>query len=431
MASDYQCPGEDHPISESVHLGRLASFYPACRDCPHREVTRSLGKRAVKQIERARHFAPQPPICDSDGIHGGDCQQLTLQLARQLAAAFGVGLRQHTRHHPQVVIAGDGRPLLAEFVAAVAGGLRWAGCQVIETGAATAALLTMALAKSGADGALLVGNPGSSVRTIGLKFWGPFGLPLPADQIIAIERLVKRGVDRPSRRWGTATRLSAEADYLAGLQDYFHALRPLKWVLDTGSGVVEDYARRLGQSVACELVLGRDLPAQRVVRGKRPVGPLAIETGPRERLRLLQKQVPAAKAHFGIWIDGDGEACALVDERGQEISAERLLLLLARHLVASRREVAVVVEQETSTSTRARLAELGATIHVSSAERAEMAGAVQTTGAVVGGGPSGRVWFATPLPCPDGLRTVALLLTVLIQSDWSTSEALEMIIAKC
>jgi phosphomannomutase len=430
MANDYQCPGEDHPISESVHLGRLASFYPACHDCPHRDATRSLGKRTVKQIERARHFAPQPPICDSSGIHGSDRRQLTPQLARQLAAAFGAELRQHTRHHPQVVIAGDGRPLLAEFVAAAAGGLRWAGCQVVETGAATAALLTMALAKSGAEGALLLGNPGSSVRTIGLKFWGPYGLPLPADQIAALRQLVQRGVDRPTRRWGTATRLSAEADYLAGLQDYFHALRPLKWVLDTGSVVVEDYARRLGQSVACELVFGRDLPAQRVVRGKRPVGPLAVETGPRERLRLLQKQVPAAKAHFGIWIDGDGEACALVDERGQEVPAEQLLLLLARHLMASRPGAAVVVEQEASAATRVRLVELGATLHESSSERAEMAAAVQTTGAVVGGGPSGRVWFSTPLPCPDGLRTVALLLTVLSQSDWSTSEALEMLIAK-
>jgi phosphomannomutase len=94
--------------------------------------------------------------------------------------------------------------------------------------------------------------------------------------------------------------------------------------------------------------------------------------------------------------------------------------------VAPHREVAVVVEQETSRATRERLAELGATIHVSPSDRAEMAAAVQTTGAVIGGGPSGRPWFPTPLPCPDGLRTVALLLTVLSQSDWSTSEATEM-----
>src|ERR1700676_5591271 len=117
MASDYQCPGEDYPISESVHLGRLASYYPACRDCPHRHETRSLGMRTVKRIERARHFAPQPPVCDSSGIHGSDRQQFTPELVRQLAAAFGVELRQQTDHAPQVVVASDGRPLLAEFVA--------------------------------------------------------------------------------------------------------------------------------------------------------------------------------------------------------------------------------------------------------------------------------------------------------------------------
>jgi phosphoglucosamine mutase len=194
--------------------------------------------------------------------------------------------------------------------------------------------------------------------------------------------------------------------------------------------VVEDFALRLGRSVACEVQLARDLPVPHVVRGKRPAGAPAIESGPRERVRWLQKQVPAAGAHFGIWIDGDGEACALVNERGQEVSAETLLLLIARHLIPAGREVSVVIEQETSPATRARLADLGATVHVSTSDRAEIAAAVQTTGAAFGGGPSGRVWFPTPLPCPDSLRTVALLLTVLSQSDWSASEATEMLIAK-
>jgi phosphomannomutase len=77
------------------------------------------------------------------------------------------------------------------------------------------------------------------------------------------------------------------------------------------------------------------------------------------------------------------------------------------------------------------LVEVGAQLHVSTPQRAEMAAALQATGAIVGGGPSGRLWFSTPLPCPDGLRAVALLLTVLSQSDWSTSEAVETLVAKC
>ena len=235
MASEFQCPGEEQPISESVHLGRLTSFYPACRDCPHRHATDPLGKRTVKQIERARHFAPQPPVCDSAGIHGSDRQQFTPQFARQLAAAFGVGLRQHTRHHPQVVIAGDGRPLLAEFVAAAAAGLRWAGCQVFETGAATAPLLTMASGQIGRRRGLAAGQSGGERSHHRLEVLGA---------------LRPAAAGRSDRRTGTAraTRCrSAHAALGRGLATVgrngipgriarlLSRFASAKWVLDTGS----------------------------------------------------------------------------------------------------------------------------------------------------------------------------------------------------
>ena len=36
VAEPYVCPGEERPISRSVHLARLAAFDPACRMCSRR-----------------------------------------------------------------------------------------------------------------------------------------------------------------------------------------------------------------------------------------------------------------------------------------------------------------------------------------------------------------------------------------------------------
>src|SRR5690242_5709376 len=48
--AEYQCPGEAHPISRTVHLGRLASFYHACRSCVHRNDTLGLNRRQVRRV---------------------------------------------------------------------------------------------------------------------------------------------------------------------------------------------------------------------------------------------------------------------------------------------------------------------------------------------------------------------------------------------
>ena len=49
---------------------------------------------------------------------------------------------------------------------------------------------------------------------------------------------------------------------------------------------------------------------------------------------------------------------------------------------------------------------------------------MRSSGAVVGGGPSGRFWYASSPPAPDALLTLSLLLAILSQSDRGISEVL-------
>ena len=56
----YRCPGQQHPISRAVHLGRLAAFYPACRQCSHRDDTGTLSPRQVEQLQEVRSTTRAP-----------------------------------------------------------------------------------------------------------------------------------------------------------------------------------------------------------------------------------------------------------------------------------------------------------------------------------------------------------------------------------
>ena len=406
----YRCPNETYTISHAIHLGRLASFYPNCRQCPHGDETGTLSKNIVKMLAETRRRTPSASLFTDEGLAGVYLNELSPALARQVAAAFGVYLaRQSTAPLGDVALAGDGRALTPELMAAASDGLRWAGLNVVDLGAATSASFTLALDHLDAAGGLFIGNARGEASTVGLKFWGAAGRPISAgSELQAIQALCEQGVDRPTRSSGGLSRFQAEGLYLSGLADHFHALRPLRLVLDTGCRTLVGYFRRLAASVACELVLCRE-----------------AAVGPAGGVMSLSERVITERAHFGIAIDGDGEACRFVDERGDQVAAEAMLVALAGFLLDRQPGATIVVEQETNSATIEQLTAAGAKVVSSAASRAAMDAAMRQHQAICGGGVSGCFWFGNQPPTPDALKTLSLVLTILSQSDRPFSRVLK------
>jgi len=493
--AEYRCPGEAYPISPAVHLGRLARFYPGCRQCPHRDDTGMLSARQVKQLLETRPRGLPRPLFDDEGAGGVYLNDLTPGIARDMAAALGVALQrrdglgatagllssvggtvgqaghrpkvgrgtaqsefdgspalkgtvpfslrenrdspQENRDSPQenrdsppaepvVVMAGDGRPMSCELVAAVGEGLRWAGCRVVDIGPATAACLTFAIDHLAASGGILVGNPGEKPQTVGLKFWAG-RQPLSAGGTLdALQQMYQAGVDRPTRRYGPLRRFQAELPYLAGLAGYYHALRPLRFVLESSCGPLVEYLKKLTGSVACRIIECRSANAPG---------------------RISERTV-AEGAHFGVAVGSDGETCRLYDEQGRRVPAERMLLLVAGHLLGdcpyfrfgdcpdfraakmglspSPTQRTVVLEEGTTAEVADTIRAASGRVVLSGARRAEMAAAMRAPGGLLGGGPSGRLWYDSDgVPLPDALRTLTLLLVLLSQSDRPLSEVLD------
>ena len=442
QTAQYRCPDEERPIGRAVHLGRLAAFYPACRQCPHREDTGTLSPRQVAQLAEIGGQGRPPSIFSDEGAGGVYLNDLTPAAARDIAAAFGVLLRGEGRgekgegragkgerrreseepsvhhssfiiHHssnpqspipnPSVVLAWDGRALTAELVAAAGEGLRFSGCDVIDVGPATAACLALAIDHFRACGGILVGNPGQEPHRVGMKFWTAGPRPLSAGgSLEPLVELVKAGVSRPARHFGVIRRLQADGPYLARMAQYYHAIRPLRVVVDSASKPLVGYLERLAATVACEIIPSRSVRHD------------------------LPGQVRANAAHFAVCIDGDGETCGVLDERGHEIPAERLLLLLARNVGGDSSRRSVVLETGSSRTLIERLEGLGMRVAMSSPRRADLSAAMSENGALLGGGPSGRFWFNDAgFPSPDALMTVTRLLVLLSRSDEPLSAVLD------
>jgi len=278
----------------------------------------------------------------------------------------------------EIVLAGDGRPIAAELVAAVAEGLRWSGCDVVDIGPATAACMAFTMHHLQADGGVLVANPGLAPHEVGLQFWTAGPRPLSAGGgLESVAQLAETDPGRPTRRCGRMRRFQADEPYLAALSDHYHALRPLRVVVDSASKPLLHYLQRLCATVACEII------------------PL------RAARRDLPDQIRAEEAHFAVQIDGDGETCRVFDEQGREAPPERLLLLLAA---------------EESTPVQV----------VTGPRRADVSRIMREHGAMLGFGPGARYWHSMAgVPLPDALMTVTWLLELLSRGDEPFSGVLD------
>ncbi len=441
--TEYRCPGEKHPISRAVHLGRLAAFYPACRTCPHREDTETLSQRQIDQLQEVQAARQPLPLFHNEGAGGVYRNDLTPAAARNLAAAFGAALKgraggaeggistvghqefnqsappssliHHPSPNPLVLLGGDGRSITAELSAAACEGLCLSGCDAADIGPATAACLGFAMHRFHAAGGLLVGNSGRQPQRVDIQFWAAAPqpsplladaqissppMPLSAAQLDPIAERYPSDVGRPTCRYGALRREQAAAPYLAALSEYYHALRPLRIVVDSASRPLIEYLQKLAAAVACEI-----LPSQ-------------------DSQQTLPEQLRAAAGHLAVRTDGDGETCEVFDERGEPVAAERLLLLLAQSLDPSQRRI--VLEAEASPAAADRLASLGVGIVAGGPSRADMAAAMCRHDAALGQGPGSRFWHRLGgVPLPDALLTVTRLLKILSRSDAPLSAVLD------
>ena len=231
----YHCPGDPRPIDRATHLGRLAAFFPACRQCPRHDDAHGLTSLQTRQLSQTFRRQTLPARFTAEGLEAATPNDLTTDVARRFATALSSTLWHADKPTtPAVVVGADGSWTAAALVAAACQAIRCGGCRVIEAGAVTAAMLAAAAARLEADAALWIGNASGRPHAIGIKAWGPRGRAWSSPGgLDLVRRQYEAGGDRPRRQGGRSQRSDAQRPYLDGLRGLYHALRPLQFVLDT------------------------------------------------------------------------------------------------------------------------------------------------------------------------------------------------------
>ncbi len=419
----YRCPGEDYDIDRAVHLGRLAEFYPGCRECAHRGEVTELSSEQRQQWAELDSRRTSGPRFTAEGLESSSPGDIDRPTVQQFSTALAIALWRGAGEKPKppvVVVGNDGNWASAELLSTACEALQWAGCAAVEAGATTSASLASVTHQLRADAAIWLGNASGRPHAFSLKVLGTGGQPWSSPGgLDRVQEIYDSRPARPKRHGGGLRRASADEVYLKPLESLFHALRPLRFVVDTASAPLLGCFERLASDSACELV--RPQRTQMFAQQR----PTADTSFLARRVSLIGQQVVEEGAHFGLWIDGDAESCHAVDERGLPVDIERMFWMMATYVCREQSQPTMVLEADASSDLNVALEQLGVRVIRSRSTRESMSAAIASSDAIFGGGPSGRFWYSGQPPLPDALMTLSLLLTMLSQSDRPISAVLD------
>ncbi|HEX2719943.1 MAG TPA: phosphomannomutase/phosphoglucomutase [Candidatus Deferrimicrobium sp.] len=282
-------------------------------------------------------IAPINPLIfreyDVRGLVGRDLHRAAVVLLGKgyatLAAADGVRT---------VALGRDCRLSSPGFRDAIAEGLLSAGLKVIDVGVCPTPLLYFAIHHFGADGGVMITGSHNPPEFNGFKLCVGTGT-LYGERIQELRRVIERGTFREGK--GDIVSREIIPEYRKFVAGNLSIPRKLKVVVDAGNGTAGAVApalfREMGMEVT-ELFCDPD--------GRFP-NHFPDPTVP-ENLRFLVEKVRAIGADVGVGYDGDADRIGAVDEKGNVIYGDYLLVLFAREILSRKPGAAIISEVKSS-----------------------------------------------------------------------------------
>lgn len=271
----------------------------------------------------------EPPVLDRSIFRAYDIRGIAGKTLREedvylLGKAFGSLVRETGFN--QVAMARDGRLSGPLFALALRKGLLDSGCDVTDLGMAPTPLLYFAAQSlPGRSGVMLTGSHNPADYN-GLKMVIN-GIALAEEVIQNLYLRIRE--ERFTHGHGVYQELDIVGKYIQAVTDNVRLKRPLKIVVDAGNGVTGMLVAPLFKALGCEVT---ELFCE--VDGRFP----NHEADPSEahNLQDLIQAVRAQQAEIGLAFDGDGDRLGVVTRKGEVICADRLLMLFAQSILATK-----------------------------------------------------------------------------------------------
>jgi phosphomannomutase/phosphoglucomutase len=300
--------------------------------------------------------------------------------------------------------------------AALLKGLLASGANVLDIGTVPTPLLYYSAVHFEAAGGVMITGSHNPPEYNGIKtVCGPG--TLHGEQIQQVLKLIQ-GNDFESGS-GTVKEIDAATPYVEEIASQFQFARRVKVVLDAGNGTAGPVFHRILEKLNVEPIeLFFEMDGRFPNHHPDPTVP--------ENLRDLAKAVRKEKAELGIAFDGDADRIGALDEKGNVVYGDMLLLIFGREILSRKPGATFIGEVKCSQAMYDKLAELGGNPVMYKTGHSLIKAKMKQAQAELAGEMSGHMFFADRYyGFDDALYAACRLLEIVAKSGKPLSAQLE------
>lgn len=317
---------------------------------------------------------------DIRGIYGED---LTIDEAELFGMAFGTYILR--KGDKQAIVGMDNRTSSPELSRGVIKGLQSAGVSVINIGMVTTPIFYYSTIDFGISAGIMVTASHNPAQYNGFKVqYG--GRTLYGPELQELKELMKKGNFEHGA--GEYRFCSPVADYSKMIAEKIKlGNRRMKVAVDAGNGTAGLFVPTILKGLGCEVVP--------IYCDSNPLFPHHFPDPTKvENMRDLVKAVRENNADLGLGFDGDGDRLGVVDETGEIIWGDRLMVLFWREILPKHPGADAIVEVKCSDTLVDEIKKLGGKPMFYKTGHSLIKAKMKELGTVFTGEMSGHMFFA-------------------------------------
>jgi phosphomannomutase/phosphoglucomutase len=354
-----------------------------------------------------------PTVFREYDIRGVAERDLPTEGVEQLGQAIGTMVRR--KQGRRVIVGADCRLSSPRLKAAICAGLLKAGCEVTDIGTVPTPVTYHEVLVSKADGGVMTTGSHNPADYNGFKIMDGDGT-IHGEEIQELRRIIEAG-DFESGE-GSVVEVDAVTPYVEDIAARFNFPRKVKVVFDAGNGTAGPVMHRLVEKLNVDAVeMFFDMDGGFPNHHPDPTVPAFLS-------HLIQA-VRDNKAELGIAFDGDSDRIGAVDENGNVVYGDMLMLIFAREILSRKPGSTFIGEVKCSQLLYDRIASLGGNAIMWKTGHSLIKAKMKEEHAALAGEMSGHMFFADNYyGYDDALYAALRLVDIVAKSDSALSSQL-------
>ena len=354
-----------------------------------------------------------PQIFREYDIRGVVERDLTPNIIKRLGQGFGTHMANLGRFN--IVVGMDGRLSSNLFREMLIQGLISTGCNVVDIGLCPTPVYYFSIFHLDKDGGIMVTGSHNPPEFNGLKV-SVGKSTIFGEEIQNLRRLIERGKFAVGK--GNLSQVEIIHPYQDYIKENIQLKKKIKVVIDAGNGTAGVVAGPLLRDLGCEL---EELYCE--IDGRFP-NHFPDPTIPGNLGDLIDR-VKKIRADVGIAYDGDADRIGVVDDSGNIIWGDQLMILFAREILKNKKGATFVAEVKCSENLFTDIKQRGGKAIMWRTGHSLIKEKMKEEKAVLGGEMSGHIFFADRyLGYDDAIYASCRLIELLSKTDRKLSQLL-------